>query len=194
MGQLRSISKIEDIPSDFHNTPVGRLLEYHNFYRSFDEYTHAMLLIGMCMDHRKRLRIPDKFAYIIRTGGANLRYNEFQVSYAVAVGGVKTIALIGHNDCGMVGLAAKKEKFINGLVEKTGWEPKWAEDHFSHFAPLFEIGNEIDFVTSEAHRLARRYPGILVAPMLYKVEDNSLYLICETESNKSVDRASASKQ
>jgi carbonic anhydrase len=177
MNQLLSITKTADIPSEFLDTPIGRLLEYHNLNRAFDEYTHAPLLIGMCMDHRKKLRIPDKFAYIIRTGGANLRYSEFQVSYAIAVGGVKAIALIGHNDCGMVGLSAKKKKFVNGLVEKIGWERKWAEDHFTHFAPMFEIGNEIDFVTSEANRLSLRYPGVQVIPLQYKVEDNLLSII-----------------
>ena len=73
------------------------------------------------MDHRKRLRIPDNFAYIIRAGGGNLRYSEFKVSYAIAVGEVKTIALIGHNQCGMVNLISKREQFIQGMVEHAGW-------------------------------------------------------------------------
>jgi carbonic anhydrase len=131
------------------------------------------------MDNRKHLNIPDNFAFIIRTGGANLRYSEFKVSYAIAVGDVRYIALIGHNNCGMVNLAARKDIFIDGLVEKAGWNREWAEEHFMHFAPMFEIGNEIDFVISEAKRLRSRYPKIMVAPMLYKVEDNSLYLINE---------------
>ena len=181
MNRLISITKTHDIPSKYQDTPIGRLLEYHNLGRPADEYTQAPLLIGMCMDHRKNLRIPEKLAYIIRTGGANLRYNEFQISYAIAVGGVKAIALIGHNDCGMVGLAAKKGKFINGLTGKAGWERRYAEDHFTHFAPMFEIGNEIDFTLGEARRLTLRYPGIQVVPMLYKVEDNLIYLIGETK-------------
>ena len=40
-------------------------------------------------------------------------------------------------------------------------------------------GSEIDFVCAEANRLRLRYPKIAVAPMLYKVEDNRLYLIEE---------------
>jgi carbonic anhydrase len=47
------------------------------------------------------------------------------------------------------------------------------------FAPLFEIGNEIDFVLSEADRLRHRYPKVIVAPMLYLVEDNLIYLLSE---------------
>ena len=44
---------------------------------------------------------------------------------------------------------------------------------------MFEIGNEIDFVLSEVKRLRSDYPGVQVAPMLYRVEDNLLYLIRE---------------
>ena len=177
MNRLISVSTLDDIAPEYQNTPVGHLLEYHNLNRPLDNHTQARLLIGMCMDNRKRLRIPDNFAYIIRSGGGNLSFSEFMVSYSIAVGGVSSIALIGHNDCGMVGLAAKKEKFISGLVEKTGWEKCRAEDHFIHFAPIFEIENEINFVLSEAKRLRLRYPGIQVVPMHYRVEDNLLYLI-----------------
>jgi carbonic anhydrase len=130
------------------------------------------------MDNRKHLRIPDNFAYIIRSGGGNLRHSEFKVSYAIAVGGVKCIALIGHNNCGMVNLMARKEIFVQGLVE-AGRDREWASEHFMALAPMFEIGNEVDFVLSEAKRLRLRYPKILVAPMIYWIEDNSLNLIRE---------------
>ena len=179
MKRLVNISRKEDIFPHYRETPIGLLLEYHNLERSPDVYTNAQLLVGMCMDNRKHLNIPDNFAFIIRAGGANLRYSEFKVSYAISVGDVRYIALIGHNNCGMVNLNARKDQFINGLVEKAGWNRKWAEEHFMHFAPMFEIGNEIDFVLSEAKRLRLRYPKITVAPLLYKVEDNRLYLINE---------------
>ncbi|MBI4546767.1 MAG: carbonic anhydrase [Ignavibacteriae bacterium] len=180
MNRLIEISVKDHISPEYRETPIGLLLEYHNLNRSLDVYSKAALLIGMCMDNRKHLRIPDNFAYIIRAGGANLRYSEFKVSYAIAIGNIQHIALIGHNNCGMVNLISKKEQFIKGLVEKAGWDREWAEEHFMHFAPMFEIGNEIDFVISEAKRLRLRYPKITVAPMLYKVDDNRLHLIRET--------------
>jgi len=98
------------------------------------------------MNNRKHLRIPETFAYIIRSGGANLRYSEFKVSYAIAVSGVRSIALIGHNQCGMVNLVARRDQFIQGLVENAGWDWdwEWVEERFMHFAPMFEIGNEVD--------------------------------------------------
>ena len=158
MKRLVNISKQEDIFPEYRDTPIGLLLEYHNLERSPDTYTKAQLLVGMCMDNRKHLNIPDNFAFIIRTGGANLRYSEFKVSYAISVGDVRHIALIGHNNCGMVNLVSRKEQFINGLVEKAGWDREWAEEHFMHFAPMFEIGNEIDFVLSEAETIKTEIP------------------------------------
>jgi carbonic anhydrase len=178
MNRLIPVQSTDDIPSQYKNTPIGLLLEYHNLDKPFDTYQNAQLLVGMCMDNRKHLHMPDNFSFIIRTGGANLRYSEFKVSYAISVGGVRHIALMGHNNCGMVNLIARKEQFIQGLVA-TGWNKEQAEDHFLHFAPMYEIGNEQDFILSETKRLRLRYPNIKIAPLLYRVEENKIYLIRE---------------
>lgn len=179
MNRLLAINSKNDIPRQYQKTAIGTLLEYHNLERPFASYSSAQLLVGMCMDNRKHLHIPDNFAFIIRSGGANLRYSEFKVSFALAVGGVRSIALIGHNECGMVNLVARKEQFVKGLVDAAHWPRQQAEDHFLHFAPMFEIGNEVDFTLSEVQRLRLRYPGIVVAPLLYRIEDGRLYLIQE---------------
>lgn len=179
MYELEEVSTAGDILPEYRQTPIGLLLEYHNLKRPFDRYERARILIGMCMDNRKHLHIPDNFAYIIRSGGANLRFSEFKVSYAIGVGQVGHIALIAHNNCAMVNLASRKDQFIQGLVENAGWTEGQAEEHFMSYAPLFEIGNEIDFVVSESKRLSVKYPKLVIAPMMYKVEDNRLYLIRE---------------
>lgn len=179
MHRIITIQNKQDIPVVYQNTPIGLLLEYHNLNRDFENYSNAQLLIGMCMDNRKHLHIPDNFAFIIRTGGANLRYSEFKVSFAIAVGGVKHIALIAHSNCGMVNLISKKNQFIEKLSENGGWTLEQAEEHFNNYAPMFEINNEIDFILSETQRLRQRYPKVQIAPMYYKVEDNLLYLIKE---------------
>ncbi len=171
------VTKKNDIPKEYRNNPIGLLLEYHNLDRKFDEYSQARLLIGMCMDNRKHLHMPDNFAFIIRSGGANLRYSEFKVSYAISVGQVHHIAVIVHNHCGMVNLVARKDEFIKGLVNNAGWTRQAAEEHFMNLAMMHEIGNEIDFAVSETNRLKKRYPKIKVAPLYYKVEDNRLYCI-----------------
>jgi len=188
MDRLITVSSRNDILPQYRETPIGHLLEYHNLERDFAAYTNAELLIGMCMDNRKHLHIPDNFAFIIRAGGANLRYSEFKVSYAIAVGGVRHLALIGHTQCAMVNLIARKEQFVQGLVKGAGWQAQAAEDHFFHFAPMFEIGNEVDFILSEVERLRLRYPGIVVAPLMYRVEDNLLYLIQESSGSNNEKR------
>jgi carbonic anhydrase len=179
MNRLIAVQSKQDIPSKYQDTPIGFLFEYHNLGRPSDVYSSSQLLIGMCMDNRKHLHIPDNFAFIIRSGGANLRYSEFKVSYAIAVGGVRHIVLIGHNQCGMVDLVARREKFVQGLIEGAGWDRQAAEQHFAQFAPTFEIGNEIDFILSETKRLRLRYPRITIAPLVYLIENNFLYLIKE---------------
>lgn len=179
MHRLISVNRAADIPAAYRRNPIGRLLEYHNLGRQFEKYSQAQLLIGMCMDNRKHLHIPDNFAFILRAGGANLRYSEFKVSYAIAVGGVSSIALMGHNHCGMVNLVDRKQAFIRGLMQRGGWKRKAAEEHFMTFSAMFEIGSETDFILSEVKRLRLRYPKVTIAPMLYKVEDNRLYLLRE---------------
>jgi carbonic anhydrase len=178
MNRLVPVESYDDIPAGLRDTPVGKLLEYQNLGRPHDAYDTAEMLVGMCMDNRKQLRMPDNFAFILRAGGANMRPSEFKVSFAVAVGGVRHMALIGHTQCGMVNLMARQRQFVDGLVD-AGWDRTAAEDHFLHFSPIFEIGNEVDFVLSETKRLRLRYPKLMVVPMIYRVEDNRLYLLRE---------------
>jgi carbonic anhydrase len=179
MNQLIPISAVEDIPKTYQNTPIGHLLAYHNLQRPFDSYSKAKLLIGTCMDHRVQLRFPKNFAYVLRSGGANLQHSGFKISFAVAVGGVKSFAIIGHTDCGMVNVRSKEEQFVQGLVERAGWDHDDAVEHFNSLEPEFEIHNEIIFVLHQTKQLRLRYPKVLVAPILYKVEDDLLYLIDE---------------
>lgn len=179
MERLIPIRSKKDIPSKYKDTPIGLLFEYHNFGRPTDEYTQAQLLVGMCMDNRKHLHVPDNFTYIIRTGAANLKYSEFKVSYAISLGEVRHIVLIGHDNCGMVDLVSRREKFIQGMVDGAGWNRKSAAAHFDKYVPIFEIGNEIDFVLSESERLKLKYPKIEILPLMYLLDDGLLYMIEE---------------
>lgn len=174
---LVPVGSPQDIPRALRGTPFARLLEYHNCGAPLGRYNNAELLVCMCMDNRKQLRLPDNYAYILRTGGGNIRYSEFKVSYAIGIGGVRHIVMIAHDNCGMVNLASKRKAFIAGLVENAGWAPKQAMDHFNTYAPLFEIGDEINFVRAEAKRLNAKYPKVKVLPMFYKLSDGKLYLI-----------------
>ncbi|MFY9173892.1 MAG: carbonic anhydrase [Peptococcia bacterium] len=179
MGRLIKVETENDIFPHYQDTPVALLFKYHNMNRDKDKYTQAQLLIGMCMDHRKSLRIPNNFAYILRSAGANFRHKEFMVSYAIGVGKIKHIAIIGHNNCGMTNLISKKDEYVKGLVEIAGWQENNAEEYFLNNEPLFRVSDEMDFVLSEANRLRSHYPKIQVAPLFYKLDDNMLYQIAE---------------
>ncbi len=179
MDRLIPITEKKAITAKYLNTPVGLLIEYHNLKRKFDNYQKAQLLIGMCMDNRKVLRLPPNFAYMIRTGGGNLRFCDFYISYTIAIGNVPALALIAHNDCGMANLFQVQDRFVKGLVDNAGWNYHQATEHFKNEAPVFEIKNEIDFVLGETARLRLKYPKIMIAPLFYRVEDNLLYFIKE---------------
>jgi carbonic anhydrase len=175
MPQIIPVNYHEDILPEYRDTPVGLLLEYHNLGRATGAAAAPQLLIGMCMDSRKSLRIPNDFAFVLRTAGANMIDNEFRISYAIAVGGVRTIVLIAHTDCGMARLAERREQFIRGLIDAAGWDEIHAIEHFRDCAPKFGIRDEVEFVVREAQRLRAIYPRITIVPLLYRVEDDLLY-------------------
>lgn len=174
-----AVQEPADVPERYRGTPVGRLLGYHELGEPPDRYERAELLVGTCMDHRVRLRIPERFAYVIRTGGANLRGHDFEVSFAVAVGGVGAVAVIGHSDCGMARVTEEEDAFVEGLEAGAGWDADEAATQFRRRAPGHEIGDPVAFTLSEVGRLRGTYPGLLVAPLHYRVDDGRLCLVRE---------------
>ncbi len=176
---LIPVRTIQDILPAYRHTPIAKLLEYHNLDLPYESYDSAQMLVCMCIDNRKHLHMPDNFSFIIRSGGANLRDKEFKVSFAIAIGQVRHIAIIGHNQCGMVNLTSRKSEFINGLIQIAGWDQQRAEAHFETYAGKYEISSETDFVLSETKRMRLQYPSITIAPMIYLVDDNKLYFINE---------------
>ena len=177
MTQLLPARSLDEILPRWRGTPVGDLMRFHNLGEAAPAYTAASLVIGMCMDNRKNLRLPDNFAYVLRAGGANFRRAEFKLSFGIAVGGARAIALIGHDQCGMVGLHSRRREFVEGLVSRAGWTRDDAELHFEQWAPFFEIGDAAEFVAAEAERLQRRYPTIPVAALMYLVGDGMLHQV-----------------
>jgi len=173
--ELRSVKQLDDILPAYRGTPIELMLRYHNLGEPCPPSGGTpVLLVSMCMDHRKELRVPNEFAYVLRSAGGNLRDSEFEVSYAVAVGGVSTIALLAHTDCGMAHVSAKGARFVDGLVRRAGWTRADAEQHFADAASRYEIGDATQFIAAEAQRLRARYPKLLIAPFLYAVEDDTL--------------------
>jgi carbonic anhydrase len=179
-NQIVPVDSVTDIFPAYAGTPVEWLLRYHNLSEPLPQRRgRAELLVGMCMDYRKGLVIPSEFAFVIRAAGGNLRDHEFDISFAIAVGGVASIAMLAHTDCGMVGVRQKRTAFIEGLVERGGWDAATAAAHFDQSAPLHDIEDPVSFVLEQSRRLRALYPGVLVAPLLYRVEDDRLLQIVE---------------
>jgi carbonic anhydrase len=172
--RLIPVQTDKDILPAWRGTPVADLLGYQNLEQPHRPYARAELLIGTCMDGRIRLRLPGGFAFILRTGGASPRPVEFEISFAVAARGLRAMALIGHDDCGMSQLTERREAYVAGLVE-VGWAQEAAERHFAEHVPTVAIPDPAAFVIAEAARLRERYPGLLVAPLFYTVGEGLLY-------------------
>jgi carbonic anhydrase len=180
MLSLVPVNDPSEILPMYRGTPVERLLRYHNLGEPLPASTgHAEMLVGMCMDNRKALKLPNEFAYVIRAAGGNLRGSEFEVSYAVGVARITAIAILGHTDCGMAHVTAKREVFVRGLVEWGGCKEVDAARHFEKYATDYEIGDPVQFVVSETARIQSYYPKVMVAPLLYAVEDDRLTQITE---------------
>ncbi|HET9424359.1 MAG TPA: hypothetical protein VFO55_03225 [Gemmatimonadaceae bacterium] len=180
MTQTIPVDSASDILPAYAGTAIDRLLRYHNLGEPLPSTSgRAELLVGMCMDDRKDLIIPNEFAFVIRAAGGNLRDHAFDISYAIAIGGVRAIALLAHTDCGMVGLKKKRDAFVRGLVARGGWSESRAGAHFDESVAVYEIPDAVAFVLAEANRLRAAYPGILVAPLLYRVEDDRLIQLAE---------------
>ncbi len=174
MSNLIKVNSIDDILPEYKNTPIELLLEYHNLNKVFSKHDEAKIMIAMCADFRVNLWIPENFAFLFRTGGTNLFYQEFQVSYTIGVGGITHIALITNDDCKMESLEKEKERFIKGMVENAGWKAENAKTHFEGLAPFFDVGNSVDFVLSETERLKKRYPKVRIVPLHYDIKTKML--------------------
>jgi carbonic anhydrase len=76
----------------------------------------------------------------------------------------------------MIDVVSKEQEFIRGLTQGAGWEAEMARSHFTSSATLYEIGSETGSVLNGAERLRETYSQVLVAPLVYRVEDRLLYL------------------
>jgi carbonic anhydrase len=185
--RLVEVKSREDIFPEYLGTPIEALLRYHCLKEPLPESTDVpQIFIAMCIDHRKSLTIPHDFAYILRTAGTRLLGNEFELSYAIAVGGVSTIALIGHTQCGMTRVLEQRDQFICGLVERGGVTPEVASEHFDASAPRYAITSPVDSILHKAKVVQKVLPDVLVAPLLYRVEDDQLAQIRNTSVESAI--------
>ncbi len=168
-----------DIPEVYRNTPIARLILYHNLGLSPESYDQAEVLVLMCMDNRQALRLPRNFSFIICNSGGTRKGVSFSISFAIAVGRIRNIAVIGHSDCMMVNLETRKEDFVKNLSERFMWRRPEAENHFLDMCAQFTKRDAVGSVIAEVEFIRSQYPGVIVAPLFYSLEDDRLYMINE---------------
>jgi carbonic anhydrase len=176
---LASVRTEADILPAYRTSPVGDLLRYQNLGMNPKSHARPALLLATCLEQQSALRAPEGFAITLHTAAASLKRDPFKVSWAIGVAGVSAIAIVGHDDCHLVGLRSQREQFVMQMIEAAGWERPAAEQHFDHWSDLFEIDDPADFAAAEAARLRARYPRIQVAPLLYRPADGRLEQILE---------------
>ena len=171
-----------DILPAYRGTAIGDLLAYHNLGVPYRQHEQPELLIGTCMDHRVHLRIPSDFAYVLRCAGANLEMLAFDLSFAIGVAGIRTLCVIGHDECRMIDVALQRETFVSGLVQNVGWDRGKAEAHFDEHHPCYGFVDVASFVWQEAQRLENMYPGVQVAPLIYSLDDRRLSQLVDADA------------
>jgi len=164
-----------DILPAYRGTAVGELLAYQNLGKAAGSpAAHPRILVASCLEIDAPLRVPAGFAIHLRTAAGSLKRDPFKVSWAIGMAQVSAIAIVAHGGCGLVSLREHRDQFVARLIENAGWERPAAEQHFDHWSDLFGIDDPLEFALAEAHRLARRYPKVLVAPLLWDAGTGTL--------------------
>jgi carbonic anhydrase len=174
---LKPVRNESDILPAWRGTPIAELLALHNLGTGAGQYAHPRILIAACPEQQAALRIPDGFALSVRTAAANLKRDPFKVSWAIGIGQVSAIAIVGHTGCGLVRLREQREEFVERMISAAGWARSAAEQHFDHWGDLYAVEDPAVFAASEAARLRIRYPKIPVAALLYDAADQTLLQI-----------------
>lgn len=176
--ELIPVDSVEAILPAYRGTPIERLFRFHNLSESGPAaFPRPELFIATCIDHREALTFPHNFAYVLRTAGVRLHGNEFELAYAVAVGGVEAVALVAHTDCGMGHVRARRAEFVAGLVARGGVGDRDAAAYYDAHVDQYAQADPIAAVVEEAAEIRAWLPLVLVAPLLYQVEDDRLVQI-----------------
>jgi SulP family sulfate permease len=179
-NRLIKVNSMADIPARFHNTPISDLLRAQNMYDiGYEISPGPILIIGMCIDHRKQLHLPKNGAYIIRSPGANMKDQEFSIALALSAG-ITYMALLVHNKCLMSKPQERKELLKRILVQEHAWDGDYVDKAFDEFVSSKQIGDPISFGTHEAARLQNLFKGLTVVPLLYDIYSDKLFIINES--------------
>ncbi len=176
-NRLSQIVNKEDVPPRWKGSPIEALINAHNFDEAIESASEPKLLIVSCIEYRFRPEVPSMYAYVIRTAGGRLTLDtgsEFALSYILAKG-VRHIALIGHNDCGMTKVEQFKPKLTEALIQQ-GWETEKANSFIEEHSPRFQMGDEIDALKREFQNLKDQFKKVEIAPLFVSLASARLHI------------------
>lgn len=171
---LKSIESVSDVPAEWKNTPLDSFIMAQNFGWPIQGSGKVELLISTCIEFRYALPIPRMYAYVIRRASGRVIGSEFSVGYTLAQG-VKYLALIGHNDCGMAKAHANAPLVVQALIEQ-GWDHDVAQMYVDRQIKRHAITDELDALREEFIRLRKIFPKLIIAPLFVCLHDSKLYL------------------
>lgn len=172
--RLLSIDDPKSIPKKWQGTPIESLILSENFGVPIGACEQPQLMIATCIEFRYALPVPRMYAYVMRRASGRLVGSEFSVAYAIARG-VRHLALIGHNDCGMTKVAENAASMADALVAE-GWNPERAKEYISYQSARYAIDDEIDSLEHEYKRLKRLFKRLEIAPLFVCLANTKLYI------------------
>jgi len=173
-GKLIEFETPEQIPPHWKETPIEKLILAANFDTPIEASGKPELLIVTCIEFRYSLPVPKMYAYKIRRASGRLIGSEFSLAYVLSRG-VRHLALVGHNDCGMAKVSEHRPAMIEALAEQ-GWNRERAEEFVGYHAMRYAIDDEMSSLEREYHRLKRLFKRVHIAPLMLCLEDSKLYL------------------
>jgi carbonic anhydrase len=162
------------IPAEWKGTPIESFIATINYGEPIAASERPQLLIVTCIEFRFSLKIPPRYAYVIRRASGRLVGSEFVMSFILSQG-VKDVVLVGHNDCGMTKVAENAPNMVAALVQQ-GWHKERAEEFIRHHAARHAIQDEVDALKDEYQRLHRLFKNVRIAPLLACLAEMKLYV------------------
>lgn len=175
--RLTPLTSRADLPPRWHGTPIEEFIAAHNFDHPIEGSTEPRLLIVSCIEYRFSPLVPHNFAYVMRTAGGRLSHesgSEFALSYILAKG-VRHIAMVGHNDCGMTKVPQFKPNLIKALVEQ-GWDEATAQEFIEENADRFTMDDEINSLEREYKGMREQFKNVEIAPLFVSLASSRLHL------------------
>jgi len=171
---LTVVESRQDIPEIWQGTPIECLIMAQNFGWPIQSTGKPELLIATCIEFRYALPVPRMYSYVIRRASGRVIGSEFSVGYTIAQG-VKYLAVIGHNDCGMSQLDARKASVIDAFVAQ-GWPRDAAEQYVAKQSTRHAIADELLALKEEYIRLRKIFRQLVVAPLFVCLHDSRFYV------------------